>query len=155
MSHTPARPVLVVGSSATPRHLMDLKMFAFDVADRLRVPAVVSPWADDEVPHIDFADYSAIVAWDDWKMSLSSAYIVGMSAVEGVPFYQHRDIYQHAMTEACVHCMEREDGEAQPEPQWIAGVWTVALCKGCAPHYRRAARARQRAASPRALAHAA
>lgn len=158
MRYVDARPALVIGSTLTPNHLSDLTAFAYDVADRLRLPAVVSTWADDEIPDfistwvnddvpgVGVAEYAAVVLCDNWGQSLPASLIVGWAAANDVPVFDSAELYRLPETDICVSCLTRDDGEAQPEPKLVAGTWTVAVCKGCAAQVRKAERARQRTA---------
>lgn len=67
------------GLSAVPTsdQFTDLTMFGYDVAGRLRVPATVSTWADNEVPAVVVTDFSAVVLSQGWEASLSAGVIVG------------------------------------------------------------------------------
>ena len=146
MAHTDTRPVLVVGSLSTPAHLSDLTAFAYDAADKLKTPATVSTWADSEVPDVDITRYSAVVMWTNWENSLSAAMLIGAAFIAGVPVLDDADLQPLPETDVCTWCLTRDEDEAQPEPQLIAGTWTPAVCELCAPMVRKGERDRQRAA---------
>ncbi|MEV6535279.1 hypothetical protein AB0M86_37820, partial [Streptomyces sp. NPDC051639] len=68
--------VLVVGNSVTPVALEDLTAFAFDVADRLGLPARIAVGMDYAV-----TDYAGVVLCDSYLDSVPSA-VLGTEALE-------------------------------------------------------------------------
>jgi hypothetical protein len=139
--------VFVVGASSTVDDFQNLNGQAFDVADRLGVSAIVSTFPDVSVPvDFDATEYDAVVLADGWHRSLSSGVCHGKALGAGVPVLWMADVYRHPMTDVCVWCGERDEREAQPAPRFVNGTFTPAVCGGCAPHFRKAERSRQRAA---------
>jgi hypothetical protein len=132
VNHAETRPALVVGSNATLDHTADLKAFALDVADRLRIDAVVSPFTDDEFPDVDMSAYSALALWDGWRDSASSAWLAGQAFLSDVPTITAADVYGRPRTDTCAWCGERDEDEPAPEPRWAGDCWTVAYCDMCA-----------------------
>ncbi|MDT0469926.1 hypothetical protein [Streptomyces gibsoniae] len=119
----PQNIVLVVGNASTSADLADLTAFAFDVADRLQVPARVATSMD-----YDVKDYTGVVlspTWLDWTPSV----VLGVEAQKEDMFVGDTEIlYSFEPTKRCGHCGEDDDEAA---PVLVGDTWTVSVCPGC------------------------
>ncbi|MFE6157252.1 hypothetical protein [Streptomyces sp. NPDC057889] len=120
--------VLVVGNTSTTVALEDLTALAFDVADRLQVPARVAVGMDYAV-----TDFAGVVLSDDYLDSVASA-VLGTEALEADLFViRGVDLDAYASDERCGHC--GEDGDAAPV--LVGDTWTTSVHAPCADEARR------------------
>ncbi|MFE9684457.1 hypothetical protein [Streptomyces sp. NPDC006285] len=124
-----SRVVLVVGNAETPEALEDLTAFAFDVADRLRVPARIAVGRD-----YDVTQFAGVVIADSWLDSVSSA-VLGVEAQGADLFLIDADaLYAYDVDSTCGHC--GEGGDAAPV---LAGdTWTTSVHASCVDAHERA-----------------
>ncbi|AYN42479.1 hypothetical protein D9753_30385 [Streptomyces dangxiongensis] len=117
------RPTLVVGNTTTPDSYADVRAFACDVADRLRLPAVVAVGRDH-----DLTQYEGVVLADGWETSFESAALGCEALCEDMCVMLASDVYEHPITIRCGHC-----GDVDPEaaPVWLDGRWTTSVCPSC------------------------
>jgi hypothetical protein len=129
------RPVvLVVGNASTSVALDDLTAFAFDVADRLQLPAEIAVGRDYRVE-----DFAGVVLADGWMDSVNSA-VLGFEAMAADMFAVASDeLYAYDVDNRCGHC--GEDGDAAPV--LVGNLWTTSVCKPCTATARRYAGARR------------
>ncbi|MFF3166494.1 MULTISPECIES: hypothetical protein [unclassified Streptomyces] len=118
------RPVLVVGNVETPDNYADLRAFASDVADRLRLPAVVATGRD-----YDLTQFEAVVLADGWETSFPSAALGCEALCADMCAMQTRDVYEHPINTRCGHC---GTDDPQAAPVWLDERWTTSVCPGCA-----------------------
>ncbi|RSR99571.1 hypothetical protein EF913_23140 [Streptomyces sp. WAC04189] len=120
MSNT---PVLVVGNATSSVDLEDLTAFAFDVADRLQVPALVAVGRD-----YDVNDFAGVVLDATWLDSVDST-VLGVEAQSADIFVIDAEtLYAFEPTKRCGHCGE-DDEEAAPA--LVGDTWTESVCPGC------------------------
>ncbi|MFK0288533.1 hypothetical protein ACIQVL_49880 [Streptomyces sp. NPDC090499] len=118
-----ARPILVVGNFTTADNLADVTAFASDVADRLRLPAVVATGRD-----YDLSQYEGVVLADGWHASLPSAALGCEALLTDMCTLWAHEVYEYPVDTMCGHC-GTDDPEAAPV--YADGVWTTSLCPGC------------------------
>ncbi|MFI6655495.1 hypothetical protein ACIBL8_08285 [Streptomyces sp. NPDC050523] len=117
------KAVLVVGKVETADDVADLTALAFDVADRLQLPAEVAVSMS-----YDVADYDCVVLADNWLDSTASV-VLGVEA-------QQRDmcvldvdaLYVYESDTVCGHC-HTVDETAAPRRSDVG--WTTSVCSGC------------------------
>ncbi|WP_405994582.1 hypothetical protein [Streptomyces sp. NBC_00986] len=115
--------ILVVGNTTTPADLEDLTAFAFDVADRIQLPAEVATSMA-----YDVTAYAGVVLYDTWLDSVPSA-VLGTEALEADMFAIGADeLYAYEPTKTCGHCGEVDDEAA---PVLRGNTWTVSVCPSC------------------------
>ncbi|MGW1256493.1 hypothetical protein ACWD5Q_15300 [Streptomyces sp. NPDC002513] len=115
--------VLVVGNTSSPVDLEDLTALAFDVADRLQVPAKVAVGRD-----YDVTDFDGVVLADNWLDSVDSV-VLGVEA-QGADMFciDTRTLYSFEPTTTCGHCFEMDPSAA---PVLVGDTWTVSVCAPC------------------------
>ncbi|MFD4553257.1 hypothetical protein ACFWP5_02885 [Streptomyces sp. NPDC058469] len=115
--------ILVVGNTTTPVDLEDLTAFAFDVADRLGLPARVAVGMA-----YDVTDYEGVVLCDTWLDSVPSA-VLGVEAGEADMFsIGTQELYGFEPVKTCAHCLEDDDEAA---PVYVGGMWAAPVCPSC------------------------
>lgn len=116
-------PVLVVGNATSPVDLEDLTAFAFDVADRLQVPALVAVGREYSV-----SDFAGVVLDATWLDSVDST-VLGVEAQSADIFVIDAEtLYAFEPTKRCGHCGEDDEDAA---PMLVGGTWTESVCPGC------------------------
>ncbi|MFF1764789.1 hypothetical protein [Streptomyces sp. NPDC058249] len=121
--------VLVVGDASTPVALEDLTAFAFDVADRLGVPARVAVGRA-----YDVTDYAGVALADNWLDDVSSV-VLGIEAQGADMFVIDADtLYAYAVDETCGHCGD-EGGAA---PVLVGDTWSTSVHASCVSAHARA-----------------
>ncbi|MGW4754271.1 hypothetical protein [Streptomyces chartreusis] len=120
--------ILVVGNTSTSVALEDLTALAFDVADRLQVPAQVAVGMDYAV-----TDFAGVVLSGDYLDSVPSA-VLGTEALEADLFViRDVDLDAYASDERCGHCGEGGDAA----PVLVGDTWTTSIHASCADEARR------------------
>ncbi|MEU4170442.1 hypothetical protein AB0F46_26645 [Streptomyces sp. NPDC026665] len=115
--------VLIVGDTSTPVALEDLTAFAFDVADRLGIPARVAVGMD-----YDVAGYEAVVLDDSYLDSAPSTVLWVEATKADVCILTSREIYRYDSNDWCGWC--GEEGDAAPV--LVGDTWTVSMHAVCA-----------------------
>ncbi|WP_329078333.1 hypothetical protein [Streptomyces niveus] len=124
------RTVLVVGDDRTPASLADLTAFAFDVADRLGLPAQVAVGMQ-----YDVNDYAGIVVDCDWLESAASIVLVTEAQNADMFVIDAATLYTFPTDEKCGHC--GEEGDAAPV--LVGDTWTSSVHATCAEAHARVA----------------
>ncbi len=123
------RPILVVGNVTTPDAYADVRAFAADVADRLRLPAVVAVGRD-----YDLTNFEGVVLADGWETSFPSAALGCEALMSDMCVMEGHEIYAHPINTTCGHCGE---DDPQAAPVWLDERWTTSVCPGCAEAHAR------------------
>ncbi|MFF5537872.1 hypothetical protein ACFY71_36340 [Streptomyces cinerochromogenes] len=117
------RPTLVVGNVTTPDNFADVRAFSCDVADRLRLPAVVAVGRD-----VDLSLYEGVVLVDGWETSFESAALGCEALMSDMCVMEAHEIYAHPINTTCGHCGE---DDPQAAPVWLDERWTTSVCPPC------------------------
>ncbi|MFE9496315.1 hypothetical protein [Streptomyces collinus] len=116
--------VLVVGATQTPADVADTSGYAFDVADRLRLPATVAIGAD-----YDVTEWEGVALWDGWEASDTARSLVARALTTDMAVLTSDDVYAYPLVLECQHCFEADD---TARPVLIGDVtWNAPRCQGC------------------------
>ncbi|MFJ8599966.1 hypothetical protein ACIREM_14805 [Streptomyces shenzhenensis] len=100
-------------------------MLAFDVADRLRLPARIAVGRDYKVE-----DYEVVVLAGNFAKSHESAVLGCEALTDDIRVLWDVDLDNHPFSFRCAHCFEYgTDDDTRPRLQ--GDTWSAPVCDGC------------------------